>query len=90
MPSTRGAGDVFHGAYALALALAESMSTHDAARFARVAASLKCEVFGGHIGVPNRDAVAAYFQRSALGRNLHSYLVKPLKGAIVDKHIYYL
>ncbi len=55
---TLGAGDVFHGAYALALA--ESMATHDAARFACVAASLKCEVFGGRIGAPERAAVLRY------------------------------
>lgn len=53
---TLGAGDVFHGAYALALA--ESMTTPDAARFACVAASLKCTVFGGRIGAPDRAAVA--------------------------------
>ena len=52
---TLGAGDVFHGAYALALA--EGMAVPDAARFACVAASLKCEVFGGRIGAPDRDAV---------------------------------
>jgi len=53
---TLGAGDVFHGAYALALT--ENMGTQDAARFACVAASLKCEVFGGRIGAPDRAAVA--------------------------------
>jgi len=52
---TLGAGDVFHGAYALALA--EGMTAPEAARFACVAASLKCEVFGGRIGAPDRDAV---------------------------------
>ena len=55
---TLGAGDVFHGAYALALT--ENMSKHDAARFACVAASLKCEVFGGRIGAPDRAAVTTY------------------------------
>jgi len=54
---TLGAGDVFHGAYALALT--EGMSTADTARFACVAASLKCEVFGGRIGAPDRAAVLA-------------------------------
>lgn len=54
---TLGAGDVFHGAYALALA--EGMAVHDASRFACVAASLKCEVFGGRIGTPDRAAVVA-------------------------------
>jgi sugar/nucleoside kinase (ribokinase family) len=55
---TLGAGDVFHGAFALALI--EGMAAHAAARFACVAASLKCEVFGGRIGVPERAAVLRY------------------------------
>jgi sulfofructose kinase len=54
---TLGAGDVFHGAYALALV--EKMSPHEAARFACVAASLKCEVFGGRLGAPTREQVVA-------------------------------
>jgi sulfofructose kinase len=54
---TLGAGDVFHGAYALALT--ENMSAQQAARFACVAASLKCEVFGGRIGAPERRVVIA-------------------------------
>ena len=52
---TLGAGDVFHGAYALALI--EGQSADAAARFACVAASLKCEVFGGRIGTPDRTQV---------------------------------
>ena len=52
---TLGAGDVFHGAFALALA--EGMAAYAAARFACVAASLKCEVFGGRMGAPDRAAV---------------------------------
>jgi sulfofructose kinase len=54
---TLGAGDVFHGAYALALV--EAMPPHDAARMACVAASLKCEHFGGRLGAPNRATVIA-------------------------------
>lgn len=57
---TLGAGDVFHGAYALALV--ESMSAHEAARFACVAASLKCEVFGGRTGTPDREQVSNYLR----------------------------
>ncbi len=52
---TLGAGDVFHGAYVLALV--EGMEKTAAARFACVAASLKCEVFGGRLGAPSRAAV---------------------------------
>ena len=55
---TLGAGDVFHGAYALTLI--EGMSAHEAGRFACVAASLKCETFGGRIGAPDRAHVLQY------------------------------
>ena len=55
---TLGAGDVFHGAYALGLI--EGMSAHANGRFACVAASLKCEVFGGRIGAPDRAQVSRY------------------------------
>ena len=55
---TLGAGDVFHGAYALGVV--EGMSAHENGRFACVAASLKCEVFGGRIGAPGRAQVTRY------------------------------
>ncbi len=55
---TLGAGDVFHGAYALGVV--EGMSAQENGRFACVAASLKCEVFGGRIGAPNRAQVSRY------------------------------
>ncbi len=54
---TLAAGDVFHGA--LALALAEGRPIDEAARFACHAASLKCTRFGGRLGCPTRDEVAA-------------------------------
>ena len=49
---TTGAGDVFHGA--LALALAEGRSDADALRFAAAAAALKCQRPGGVLGAPLR------------------------------------
>jgi sulfofructose kinase len=52
---TLAAGDVFHGA--LALALVEGRPVTDAARFACMAASLKCTRFGGRLGCPTRDEV---------------------------------
>ena len=55
---TLAAGDVFHGA--LALRLAEGVSIEDAARFAVIAASLKCTRFGGRLGCPDRAEVEAY------------------------------
>ncbi len=52
---TLAAGDVFHGA--LALRLAEGATIAEAARYAVVAASLKCTRFGGRLGCPSRDEV---------------------------------
>ncbi len=54
---TTGAGDVFHGAYALALA--EKLPVDEAARFACAAASLKCAGAGARGSVPSREAVLA-------------------------------
>ena len=52
---TLGAGDVFHGAYALALA--EGKPVLDAARFASAAAAIKCSRPGGREGAPTRREV---------------------------------
>jgi len=52
---TLGAGDVFHGAYALALA--EGKPAPDAARFASAAAAIKCTRQGGREGSPTRREV---------------------------------
>ncbi len=60
---TNGAGDVFHGAYTLALA--EGRGVLDAARFATVAAALKCRGGIGWGAVPARASVDN-FLRGAL------------------------
>ncbi|MFO1398555.1 MAG: PfkB family carbohydrate kinase [Burkholderiales bacterium] len=54
---TLGAGDVFHGAFGLALL--EGRGTGAAAQFACAAASLKCTRFGGRLGCPTRSEVDA-------------------------------
>ena len=54
---TVGAGDVFHGA--LALALAERQPEPEALRFAAAAAALKCARPGGRAGTPGRLEVEA-------------------------------
>jgi sulfofructose kinase len=59
---TLAAGDVFHGAFALALL--EGKPVRQAAQFACVAASLKCTQFGGRLGCPTRAEVEAYLQAS--------------------------
>ncbi|MEP0522024.1 MAG: PfkB family carbohydrate kinase [Hyphomicrobiales bacterium] len=52
---TLGAGDVWHGAFALALA--EGKSEDQALAFASGAAALKCTSFGGRKGTPTRAAL---------------------------------
>jgi sugar/nucleoside kinase (ribokinase family) len=52
---TLAAGDVFHGAFALALA--ERMGETEALRFAAASAALKCTRHGGGAGAPNRVEV---------------------------------
>lgn len=54
---TLGAGDVFHGAFALALA--EGDDEIGALRFAAAAAALKCARFGGISSAPRRHEVEA-------------------------------
>ena len=54
---TLGAGDVFHGAFALALA--EGRSEREAVRFAAAAAAAKCTMTGGRAGIPDRTMVDA-------------------------------
>lgn len=58
---TTGCGDVFHGAYALALA--EGAAVEQAARFATAAAALKAERGNGWAGMPDRAAVEALLAR---------------------------
>lgn len=55
---TCGAGDVFHGAFAVAMA--EKMGIGQAMRFAGAAAALKCLRFGGSLGVADRASVDRY------------------------------
>lgn len=52
---TLGAGDTFHGGFALALA--EGRDIAAALRFAAAAAALKCTRFGGAAGTPRRAEV---------------------------------
>ena len=55
---TLGAGDVWHGAFALALA--EGQGEREAVRFASAVAAIKCTRFGGRAGTPTRDEVERF------------------------------
>lgn len=48
---TTGAGDNFHGAFALALS--RGFTLHDAVRFSSAVASLSCREYGGRAGIPD-------------------------------------
>src|SRR4051812_7331967 len=54
---TLGAGDIFHGAFALAIT--EGQPVPAALRFASAAAALKCTRFGGAFACPQRPEVEA-------------------------------
>jgi sulfofructose kinase len=58
---TTGAGDVFHGAYALAIGA--SLMATDAMAFAAAAAALKCTRPGGRAGIPTLEDCLV-FQRN--------------------------
>jgi len=60
---TLAAGDVFHGAFALALA--EQQDIRAALRFASAAAALKCTHFGGIAGAPTRVELEAFLKEHA-------------------------
>jgi sugar/nucleoside kinase (ribokinase family) len=57
---TTGCGDVFHGAYASALA--RGLAITDRLRFASAAAALKATRRGGQAGIPTRTAVEAFLK----------------------------
>jgi sugar/nucleoside kinase (ribokinase family) len=60
---TLGAGDVFHGAFALALA--EGSDARHAMRFAAAAAAIKCSRSGGGAVAPDRAEVGAFLSTRA-------------------------
>ena len=60
---TLGAGDVFHGAFVLAIT--EKQGIQEALRFASAAAALKWTRFGGAFACPQRSEVEALLQEAA-------------------------
>jgi sugar/nucleoside kinase (ribokinase family) len=58
---TLGAGDVFHGAFTLAIT--ENQELRQALRFASAAAALKCTRFGGALAAPQRLEVEEFLRR---------------------------
>lgn len=62
---TLAAGDVWHGAFALALA--EGQDEVQSIRFASATAALKCTRFGGRKGAPARGEVAQFLRERGPG-----------------------
>jgi sulfofructose kinase len=59
---TTGCGDVFHGAYASALA--RGLGLDDRVRFAAAVAAIKATRRGGQSGIPDRPTVEAFLQQA--------------------------
>jgi sugar/nucleoside kinase (ribokinase family) len=60
---TTGAGDVFHGAFLVALGRGDDPAA--AIRFASAAAALNCRTFGGRAGIPRRAQVEEFLRTQA-------------------------
>jgi sulfofructose kinase len=67
---TLGAGDVFHGSFALAIT--EQQDIRSALRFASAAAALKCTRFGGAFAAPQRAEVAELLSHDQSARPARS------------------
>jgi sugar/nucleoside kinase (ribokinase family) len=67
---TLGAGDVFHGAFALAVT--EKQELREALRFASAAAALKCTRFGGAFAAPQRTEVEELLNRGQASSPAHT------------------
>ncbi|CAH1687522.1 Ribokinase [Hyphomicrobiales bacterium] len=57
---TNAAGDIFHGAFAVAMV--EAMPLENALRFASAAAAIKCTRYGGRAGAPARHEVVRFLR----------------------------
>ncbi len=55
---TLGAGDVWHGAFAVCLA--EGKSEREAIKFSNLAAAIKCTKFGGQSSIPSRREISEF------------------------------
>jgi sugar/nucleoside kinase (ribokinase family) len=68
---TLDAGDVFHGAFALAIT--EKQDVPGALRFASAAAALKCTRFGGAFAAPQHTEIEELLSHSHAGSSARSH-----------------
>ena len=78
---TTGAGDVFHGAFALAIA--EGQQADEAIRFSSAVAGLKCTRLGGRDGIPDRQQVMTSYSNSK------SLTTATVRGVLPDWFFYF-
>ena len=81
---TLGAGDVFHGAFALAIT--EGQELREALRFASAAAALKCTRFGGAFAAPQRAEVEELLSQ---GRGRPSRRGRANNGLVLEEFSLY-
>ena len=65
---TTGAGDVFHGAFAVAYL--NGLSVPDAARFATGVSTIKCTQMGGRAGIPNRETLEKFLNTEQIDKDI--------------------
>ena len=63
---TTGAGDVFHGAFAVAYL--DGLSVPEAARFATGVSTIKCTELGGRAGIPDRDILETFLDTGKIDK----------------------
>jgi len=63
---TTGAGDVFHGAYLVAML--EEQNAASCARFACAASAVKCTYVGGRTGIPNRKTLDTFMDSGKIDK----------------------
>lgn len=76
---TTGAGDVFNGA--LAVALAEQASLEDAVRFANAAAAISVTRDGAQPAAPHRAEILQLLGGSPIGSRESGYMTQPSSSA---------
>ena len=63
---TTGAGDVFHGAFAVAYL--NGLSVPEAARFATGVSTIKCTQMGGRAGIPDKELLEVFLETGKIDK----------------------
>lgn len=66
---TTAAGDVFHGAFIVALL--KGMKGEEAARFSSAVSYIKCTEYGGRAGIPDYETVCRFLQTGVIDKTIN-------------------